>query len=78
MYTRRIGKEDTDIMQHRSLIDKSLIKFKFGMPPCQTKSEIRNGPGMNHVNIFQFIFTWVVPVNYLLYIHRGNICSCSL
>ena len=78
MDTRSIGKKDTDIMQHGSLVYKLLIKTKFGMTPCQSKSKICNSPSMYHVNIFQFIFTWIVFVDYLLNIHKAKFYKAKI
>ena len=74
---RSIGQEDTNVMQHCSLIHKLFIKPEFRMSPCQFKSKCSNSLSMCHVNVFQFIFTRIVSVDNLFYIHCGKSCSCS-
>ena len=69
MNTRRIGKKNTDIVQHGSLIHELLVKPQLGMTTRQFQSEISHCPGVQYVNIFQFIIQRIVAVDYHIHIH---------
>ena len=69
IYTRSIGEEYAQIMQHCSLFHKLHVNIQFGMPARHFKSKFRHFHSVNHVNIFQFIIFRVIAVDNSLYIN---------
>ena len=63
IYTRSIGHEYAQVVQHCRLFNKLHINIKFKMPVCHLKGKFRHFPCMHHVNVFQLIILGVITVN---------------